>query len=407
MAGLTTASTPLGLDSQEPKRGRILAVVPSDCSFEHMAVNQRLRALAEIADVDIVASYPASFPAEIKRKCQVRGFKLSARFGSSVIRLLAFSTEVAIWATVRRIRHDYQIVYTFQDTSACAGAMLRCRSTHWVMDILDDPSLELRNAEQRGRRCKAAVLRLRCNLIARMARSADLVVTIGCSDGDPLPVMIQQRYGVMAERLLPLRQAIRMDLFSSPKPRQRAASCTRSVFYVGWVSALRGIHTLIEAIDILREQGEKVELRLAGALKGDEASMRAMIEARSYINYLGILPSQAVHAEISSADICCCPFPDREELAPVQPVKLLEYLALGRPTVASATHGISSLIEHEISGLLAIPECAASFAEAIGRIVKDGQMADRLSEGARARASSFEITDVNKDLHQWLMPWLS
>jgi len=407
MAGLTKASTLPGLEIQEQKRGRILAVVPSDCRFEHMAVNQRLRALAEIADVEIVASYPESFPAEIKRSCRVRGLTLSPRFGPSAIRLLVFSAEVTIWATLRRIRHEYQIVYTFQDASACAGAMLRRRSTSWVMDILDDPSLELRNAEQQGRRCKAAMLRLRSSLVARMARSADLVVTIGCSGQDPLPLMIQQRYGVMAERLLPLRQAIKTSLFDNPMPGQKTASDARSVFYVGWVSALRGVNTLIEAVDILRRQGEKVELRLAGELKVDDIGMRSMIEARSYVSYLGILPSSAVRAEISNADVCCCPFPDREELAPVQPVKLLEYLALGRPTVASQTHGISSLIEHEISGLLATPECAASFAEAIGRIVRDDQLAHRLSQGARARISSFEVSDVNKDLHQRLIPWLS
>jgi colanic acid biosynthesis glycosyl transferase WcaI len=405
-SALVRAARP-GVEDTDRRRARVLAVVPAKCSFEHMAVNQRLRALAEIAEVDVVASYPESFPADLQQSCRIRGFELSRRLSPSAIRLLGFSAEVGLWAALQRVRRHYKVVYTFQDTSALAGAMLRGPGTRWVMDMLDDPALELRNAEQQGHRRKAAMLRLRSSLIGRMARSADLVVTIGCSDQDPLPAMIRQRYRVSADRLYPVRQAVRTTLFTSSEQRRKSASGTRSVFYVGWISALRGVHTLIEAIDILRSKDENVELRLAGTLKDGEVDIRAMIEARPYVKYLGTLQSLAVREEILGSDVCCCPFPAREELAPVQPVKVLEYLALGRPTVGSRTHGISSLIEHEISGLLATPECATSFAEAIGRIITDDQMAAHLSQGARARASAFDIGDVNKDLQERLSPWLS
>ena len=393
-------------ESPELGRSRILVVVPTDCSFEHMAVNQRLRALAEIADVDIVASYATSFPHEIRGLCRPRGFILSTRVASSVLRSLIFSVEVTIWALLRRPRRRYQIVYTFQDMSAFAGRLLRSHVTRWVIDILDDPSLEQRNAEQQRRRFKAAILRLRSRLIAGMAHSADLVVTIGCSDEDPLPMMIHQRYGVPAERLITLRQAVRTEHFATAMQPQKTTSGTRSIFYVGWVSALRGIDTLVEAIDILRGEGEDVELRVAGRLKESEVRLRDMIEARSYVHYLGLLPSPSVQQEALRADVCCCPFPDRQELAPVQPVKVLEYLALGRPVVASRTHGISSLIIHELNGLLATPGSAVSFAEEIHRIIRDDQMARRLSEGARAGISAFDANDVNSNLQQRLRKWL-
>jgi len=384
----------------------VLAVVPTDCSFEHMAVNQRLRALVEVAEVDIIASYPASFPLDLRNRARIRGFLLSEHIPIAAARLLVFSAQVAVWAALQRIRRPYRIIYTFQDTSACVGLIMRGQGTRWVMDILDDPSLELRNAEQQGRRLKAAVLRLRGRLIGRMPRSADLVVTIGCADEDPLPLMIRQRYRVRQDRLLPLPQAINTaDLAAAARP-YRPPSGKRTVFYVGWVSALRGVDTLIQAADLLRGKGENLELRLAGTLKDSEVGLRGDIEARPYVSYLGILPSAKVRAEVLSADICCCPFPDREELAPVQPVKVLEYLALGRPTVGSRTYGMASMIVHERSGLLATPGSPDSFADAFARIFNDERLAARLAEGARVRASAFDVGHVNKDLQRRLSPWL-
>jgi glycosyltransferase involved in cell wall biosynthesis len=408
MARLGEVATSRALGRQRPVRARVLAVVPTDCSFEHMAVNQRLRALAEVAEVDIIASYPGSFPSDLRDKTRIRACTFSRHIGTASVRMLVFSAEIAIWAALHRMRHLYRIVYTFQDTSACAGLIMRGTGTRWVMDILDDPSLELRNAEQQGRRYKAAALRLRAHLIGRMLRGGDLVITIGCAAGDPLPLMIRQRYQVDPARLLALPQAINaagLAAIERPPPH-KTPSDKRTVFYVGWVSALRGVDTLIEAVDLLRGKGENIELRLAGTLKTGEIGLRDDIESRPYIRYLGILPSVAVRDEILSADICCCPFPDREELAPVQPVKLLEYLALGRPTVGSRTHGMASVIVHERSGLLVTPGSADSFADAFARIFNDERLAARIAEGARVRASEFDVARVNRDLQRRLGAWL-
>jgi glycosyltransferase involved in cell wall biosynthesis len=382
---------------------RVLAIVPTDCSFEDMAVNQRLRALAEMAQLDILACYPASVPADIR--CRVRGLPLSSCLASPILKKLIFSIEVTTWALWYSLFEPYQITYTFQDTSAFAGQIMRRRGSRWVIDVLDDPSLEARNAEEQRRRAKAFILRRRSRLIGRMLRKADLVVTIGRSLDDPLPTMIHRRYGVGRERLIPLTQAIRTARLinaSSPDPGRSSAA---TIFYVGWVSALRGIDALIAATDLIRARGRDVVLRLAGTLKDDETEIRAMISDRPYISYLGILPSQVAREEMLAADVCCCPFPDREELAPVQPVKVLEYLALGRPVVASRTCGIAALIEHERSGLLAIPGSANSLAQEIERILDNDDLARQLSSGARIRAQAFDVINANSLLTQRLMRW--
>jgi colanic acid biosynthesis glycosyl transferase WcaI len=397
---------PAGPGRRRASAGWILAVVPVDCRFEHMAVNQRLRALLEIAEVDIIASYPKSFPEDISRRGHIRGLPMSSRISYTATRRLVFSVEATVWGMMQRLcRHRYRMVYAMQDASAATGLLLRGSGTRFIVDVLDDPLLEMRNMQQQGNWSKARALRLRDCLIRRLLRRADLVTTIGTSENDLLPVLLRQRYGVDPGRLLPLRQAIDMKRIVAAVPPTRLDHGSRVIFYVGWVSAARGIDTLIAAIDLLRSRGEQVELRLAG-WEDSDAGLRANIENRSYVSYLGLLSSAVVRDEIVNAEICCCPFPDREELAPVQPVKVLEYLALGRPTVGSSTHGISAIIEDGQSGLLAQPGSADSFARAFERILHDDELAARLAEGARKRAAAFDVSLVNKNLQQRVRAWL-
>ncbi len=65
---------------------------------------------------------------------------------------------------------------------------------------------------------------------------------------------------------------------------------------------------------------------------------------------------------------------------------LLEYMAAGRPIVATAVGAAPTLIEHEVHGLLVPPGDAVRLAEAIGRLLVDRRLAQRLGESARRRA---------------------
>lgn len=404
MAGVGQAASAGGSRRASPG---VLAVVPADCRFEQMAVNQRLRALMDVAEVHVIASHPESFPPDIACRANIRGFKLSSLFAYEPARILAFSVAAVLWATAQTFRrHHYKIAYTFQDTSALVGRILSSRGTRWVLDVLDDPALELRNAEQQGGWVKVAALQVRDRLIRGTVRHADLIVTVGISGDDPLPVALRTRYRADPERVLPLCQAIQVAGIAAGASRRENSRDQQVIFYVGWVSALRGVNTLIRAVDLLRERGVPAELRLAGTLKAGDGELRAAVADRPYVTYLGILPSSAVWEEIANSDACCCPFPDREELACVQPVKVLEFLAHGRPVVGSRTPGIAAVIEHGKSGILATPGSAESFADALESVLCDRELAARLSCGARARAAHFDVSQMSGQLQQRLRGWI-
>jgi glycosyltransferase involved in cell wall biosynthesis len=65
---------------------------------------------------------------------------------------------------------------------------------------------------------------------------------------------------------------------------------------------------------------------------------------------------------------------------------LLEYMAAGRPIVATAVGAAPELIADGIHGLLVPPGDAAKLAEAIGRLLENRELAQRLGAAARRRA---------------------
>jgi glycosyltransferase involved in cell wall biosynthesis len=71
------------------------------------------------------------------------------------------------------------------------------------------------------------------------------------------------------------------------------------------------------------------------------------------------------------------------------PLKLFEYLAMGRPIVASDLPAIREVLTHEQTALLVPAGDAAALAAAIGRLADDRVLAGRLASNAAALAPHY------------------
>jgi len=68
---------------------------------------------------------------------------------------------------------------------------------------------------------------------------------------------------------------------------------------------------------------------------------------------------------------------------------LVEAMALGKPLVATAAGGPLEIVEDGVSGLLVAPGQADALADAVSRVLDDGQLAARLGGAAELRARDF------------------
>jgi glycosyltransferase involved in cell wall biosynthesis len=80
------------------------------------------------------------------------------------------------------------------------------------------------------------------------------------------------------------------------------------------------------------------------------------------------------------------------------PTVALEAMAWGRPVIASATGGLTDIVEDGVTGLLVPPKDPAALLRAIIRLLDDPELCETLGQGAREAVSRFSAEVVLPEL---------
>lgn len=160
----------------------------------------------------------------------------------------------------------------------------------------------------------------------------------------------------------------------------------------------KGVKEFVEASQLLKKRGVRVELWLAG--KPDNGNPMAVPEEllrswheRGVIKWIGHcddMPELLRHVDIAV-------LPSYYEGVPCF---LLEAAATGLPLVATDIEGCRVIVRNGVNGFLVPVGDAESLALAIERLVRDPQLRKRMGEASREIAE--KGFDVRKILRQWL-----
>lgn len=157
----------------------------------------------------------------------------------------------------------------------------------------------------------------------------------------------------------------------------------RVVLYLGRIAQSRNSEFLLDAIEVVRAALPDVLLVIAGdAPSSDEmAWMRAAIAARGlgdHVLLTGWLPQQVALGYAVRAEVGLSPIPRGRLFDVSSPTKLVEYLALGIPSVANDIPDQQMVIEESGAGLC-VPMQTAPFAAAILTLLQDRILAAQLA----------------------------
>jgi len=157
------------------------------------------------------------------------------------------------------------------------------------------------------------------------------------------------------------------------------------VLCVGRLSPVKGHDVLLGALRRLRLEGRNVRLRLVGdgPERGRLEALAAHVGLGDLVSFEGNVNRDDILAHYARADVFAL-----SSLTEGVPVVLMEALATGLPCVAPQLAGIPELIRHEQEGLLFIPGDEASLASALGRLIDDGSLRERLARAGRARVEA-------------------
>jgi glycosyltransferase involved in cell wall biosynthesis len=164
------------------------------------------------------------------------------------------------------------------------------------------------------------------------------------------------------------------------------------LLYLGTLAPWQGLETVVEALRHLRHSFP-LRLQLAGTRKGPWLRrlrrLASSLGERSNLELLGPLAGSGLRAAMESAHLTLAPLPDdpRNSVQGCCPIKILEYMAAGKPILATRTAPVEELLEHGQTGWLVAPNSPKALADGLAHILRHPELARSLGEQARRRVA--------------------
>jgi D-inositol-3-phosphate glycosyltransferase len=245
---------------------------------------------------------------------------------------------------------------------------------------------------------------LRIQVEAEIAHEADLLVASTDDERNDLVEL----YGADPERVYVVPPGVDLSLFQ-PLDRAEARrkigySEGRLLLFVGRLERLKGVEVAIRALAFLRDRKhDDVRLLILGAdsKDGDESEMERLkaiatsVGVRDRVDFLGSVAHHELPFFYSAADAVVMPSYS-ESFGLVG----LEAQACGRPVVGSDVTGLRSVVRDEVSGYLVAGHDPAAYAERIGRLLEDPELAQQMGRRGRLLAQRFSWSRTADRLEQ-------
>lgn len=196
--------------------------------------------------------------------------------------------------------------------------------------------------------------------------------------------------GVAADRVDVVPNAVDTALFSPAEAPPPDARPLRLV-YVGTLAPWQGLGTLLEAMTRFRGAGG-VELHTVGparsAWRAELRSAARRLRVHHALHVSGATSQPDLVPILRTAHVCVAPLPadPRNALQGCCPLKLLEYMAAGRPILATGIPPVEEVVEHGGTAWLVDPGSPDALAEGIAWM-RD-HVAEREALGGRAREAA-------------------
>lgn len=194
---------------------------------------------------------------------------------------------------------------------------------------------------------------------------------------------LSERFPEQADRIRRVYNGVDVDTFAYTSPRDRS----RTVLAVGRLVEKKGFSVLLDACSRLLARGVGFRCVLAGT--GPlESVLRARVDELglgAVVTFAGPLPQASIRHALSDAAVFAAPcVVGSDGNADGLPTVLLEAMALGTPCVSTDVTGIPEVLRDGETGLGVPQHDPDRLADAIERLLDDGELRDRLASRARA-----------------------
>ena len=303
----------------------------------------------------------------------------------------AFASQVGAFAEIQGLQYD--LLFSHYWLSGEVACLLRPQLTVRWAHVAHTLGLVKNKRLASGARPEPAT---RIRVEGEIAQQADLLIASTADEGEELV----NSYGARPDRVFIVPPGVDLATF---RPLDRAESRRKIgysggplLLFVGRLERLKGVEIAIRALALLKGRAyPDLRLLVVGedSRDGDESekdrlmSVASSLAVRDHVDFLGSVAHHELPYFYSAADACVMP-----SYSESFGLVALEAQACGTPVVASGVPGLRSVVRDEVSGYLIDGDDPAAYADRIGRLIADRELAQQMGRRGSLLAQRFSWT---------------
>lgn len=321
-----------------------------------------------------------------------------------VLRFISFQLLAFFWALRIALRNKYpDIIYVRIMWSFIPMLLGRILSVPVILEINDSPHQAYTLINNPFKR---AVVRLIDRISFHLSNHI-LPVTQQIAEN------IHILESVPYDKLTVLPSGTNIDLFH---PMEKHQCCQKlgfneSLTYIGFIGTFfrhQGIDTLIDAAPFIVKKYPQVRFLILGDGPMRAAWSKKLVDNSliSYFIFPGNVPYEEVPSYCGVMDVCVAPF--LKEAVERSPVKIFDYLACGKPVVATDVGETSGFFADSGAVLIVPPEDPTVLAQGLNRLLENETLRAEMGKTGRTfianRYSRTQIAEIVETIAVKLLP---
>ena len=311
---------------------------------------------------------------------------LRARLPKALYELMELSYSIVAYRRLLRAAREFKpdVLYERCNLYLLAGLMLKRRLKLPMLLEVNSPL-----TEERLRHGGLGLPWLARWSERSVWRGADVVLPVTRVLGD-----IVAREGVAAERIVVVPNGINEAHFAAaPTPAAAKARLGwEQALVLGFTGFVRDWHGVDRVLHWMASPAAPAHARLLvvgdGPARAELEQLARDLQLAGRVRFTGVVPRDDVPAFVAAFDIALQP----AVTAYASPLKLFEYLALGKAIVAPALPNIEEVLRDGHNALLFDAADPAAFGRALTRLANDAALRAHLAVGARATIDELGLT---------------
>lgn len=193
---------------------------------------------------------------------------------------------------------------------------------------------------------------------------------------------LENSYKIPEEKIVVISNGANTSLF---KPIQKE-NCRKElglkfetpyICFVGNLAPWQGVEYLVKAAPSILSRRPECHFLIVGdgIMKKELVDLSEELGVEKSFIFTGVVAYERVPLYINASDACAAPFiVARNAKIGLSPLKLYEYMACGKPVVASNISGVSDALEASGGGIPVLPENPGALAEAILNLLENSDL---------------------------------